>query len=216
MRPANTYTILAAALLLFAFSCRNNTASTATGKPNRFVNDSCDGCNLIYDGMPADLSWTDTLPDWSQSKKMIVSGKVFMPDGKTPAPDVIIYFYHTDSTGMYRPAPGQTQGKMHGAIRGWVKTNDKGEYKIFTNHPAPYPNSNIPAHIHPVVKEPGTNEYYIDELEFDEDTLLTKELRQKRENRGGSGICELVLDGKGYQYCRRDIVLGANIPGYPK
>jgi protocatechuate 3,4-dioxygenase beta subunit len=32
-------------------------------------------------------------------KRMIVSGQVFKPDGRTPAPGVIMYVYHTDDTG---------------------------------------------------------------------------------------------------------------------
>lgn len=57
--------------------------------------------------------------------------------------------------GYYQPGKGQTgQARRHGHLRGWMKTNQKGEYKFRTIKPAPYPNARIPAHIHPVIKEP--------------------------------------------------------------
>lgn len=136
-------------------------------------------------------------------------------DGKTPAPNIIIYYYQTDNNGYYSPSPNQDpKSKRHGHIRGWVKTDNEGRYAIYTIRPAPYPKANIPAHIHPVIKEPNMNEYYIDEFLFDDDPLLTDEERKKQEHRGGNGI--LMIENKnGLQVAERNIVLGLNIPNYP-
>ena len=80
--------------------------------------------------------------------------------------------------------------------------------------PASYPDAKIPAHIHPVIYEPGKNEYWIDEYLFDGDPFLTPQERKKQEKRGGSGI--IVLEElNGVLYGKRDIVLGRNIPDYP-
>jgi protocatechuate 3,4-dioxygenase beta subunit len=38
-----------------------------------------------------------------------------------------------------------------------------GHNRFYTLKPAAYPNAKIPATIHPVIKEPGLSEYYIDE-----------------------------------------------------
>ena len=49
-------------------------------------------------------------------------------------------------------------GRRHGYIRGWMKTNEKGQYRFYTLKPASYPNSTAVKHIHPTIKEPGKNE----------------------------------------------------------
>ena len=95
-----------------------------------------------------------------------------------------------------------------------MKTDEQGRYKFHSVKPAPYPGRNIPAHIHPIIKEPDKNEYYIDEIRFDDDPLLTKEERVKEEKRGGSGIIKHTKNQDGVWIGRRDVVLGLNIPNY--
>lgn len=91
---------------------------------------------------------------------------------------MVLYVYHTDQTGHYSKKGNETGlGKRHGYIRGWLKTNEHGGFKFYTLKPASYPQSKIPAHIHPTVKEPGINEYYIDDFLFDDDVFLTAEER---------------------------------------
>jgi protocatechuate 3,4-dioxygenase beta subunit len=108
------------------------------------------------------------------------------------------------------------KAKRHGHIRGWVKTDDSGKYSIYTIRPAPYPNSDIPAHIHTSIKEPDiANEYYIDEFVFDDDRLLTIEKRRTLENRGGSGVLRVLISDE-LQISEHNIILGLNIPNYPK
>ena len=143
-----------------------------------------------------------------------ISGIVYERDGKTPAKDVIIYVYHTDQTGHYTPG-SNAKGweKRNGRIRGWMKTDKNGFYSFYTLKPAPYPNAKIPAHIHIVIKEPDTNEYYIDEYLFEGDLNLTASEKQKQEKRGGSGIISLE-NKNGMQSGKRNIILGFNIPGY--
>ena len=108
------------------------------------------------------------------------------------------------------------RARRHGYIRGWVQSDEQGRYSIYTLRPASYPNSNIPAHIHVSVKEARFKyPYYIDAFEFDDDALLTKSERQQRSNRGGSGIVRVLQDGN-FQVATHNIILGLNIPHYPK
>jgi protocatechuate 3,4-dioxygenase beta subunit len=173
----------------------------------------CDGCELMYEGMPRKLSNTAYLPDWKTGgQRLIVQGIVYRKDKRTVAPNVIVYIYHTDSKGYYSPSAGQVNGKRHGHLRGWIKTGSDGKYIFYTTMPAPYPERNDPAHIHPIIKEPGIKEYYIDEYRFDNDPLLTPALRSKAENRGGNGIVKLSKNTAGIFLCKRDIILGQNIP----
>lgn len=206
------------AFLILAQACRSQSKTKPNAPPFTNVGGGCDGCEAIYDGMPNPelLTNVDTLPDYQLSgPKMLVYGTIYEKDGKTPAPNVIFYIYHTDQTGHYTASPGQIgAGRRHGAIRGWIKTNSSGTYYFYTLKPAPYPNASIPAHIHPIIKETGMNEYYIDEFLFAGDPFL-KNANKGAEDRGGNGIVTLAQKGDLFM-CKRDIILGLNIPNYPK
>ncbi|WP_420150820.1 intradiol ring-cleavage dioxygenase [Spirosoma sp.] len=183
------------------------------------VGGPCEGCEAIHESpVPFNkLEAVVKLPDatWDGKKPLGINGVVYKADGKTPAPNVIIYVYHTDQTGHYTTkADAKGWEKRHGSIRGWMRTNEKGEYKFVTLRPAPYPGHSDPAHIHVTIKEPGLPEYYIDEYVFDDDPLLTPEKQQKLDNRGGSGILKLKDVGNMYK-TERHIYLGKNIPNYP-
>jgi len=204
-------------LCLATTQCKQHPSAEAPAQTNYTnVGGGCDGCEAIYD-MPENPGWIDTLPDWHiPGIKLEVSGIIFQHDGKTPAPNVILYVYHTDTSGHYSAKAGATgYWARHGYIRGWMKTNARGEYKFYTNRPVAYPGTDLPAHIHPVIKEPDKNAYYISEYLFDDDPLLTDEKRKNEETRGGSGIVHPVNNRAGLWKCHRDIILGQNIPVYP-
>jgi len=183
---------------------------------NEIAGGGCDGCDLMYVGMPTNINSVDTCVDWrGKGQKLLLRGNVYKVDGKTPAPGIIVYYYHTDTTGHYAKKDNKPENQtVHGYIRGWVKTDSRGRYAIYTLRPAPYPDNNTPAHIHVVIKEPKLNEYYIDELVFDDDKLLTGQKRKALENRGGSGILSLLHSGD-LQVAEHNIILGLNIPNYP-
>lgn len=181
----------------------------------KLVGGGCDGCDLMFAGMPKQSGWETSLSLPAEpGEPMEISGTIFKPDGKAPAAGVILYVYHTNAKGLYEPAADQKVARKHGNLRGWMMTNEKGQYKFRSIKPAAYPNRRDPAHIHPVIKEQDKNEYYIDEYLFDDDPLLTAEERDKQEKRGGSGIVKLTKNQSGIWVGRRDIVLGKNIPNY--
>ncbi len=178
------------------------------------IGGGCDGCELYTEGMPTNLSWQTTMAQGEQGVKIHISGTIFKKDGKTPAANVILYLYQTDNDGYYKAAPNQTEGKRHGRLRGWVKTDDKGRYAFTTIRPASYPNTKFLAHIHPTIKEPNKNEYYIDDFVFTDDPNLTTSEKNKMPNRGGNGIVKLTKNTEGVWVGKRDLVLGLNIPNY--
>ena len=174
----------------------------------------CEGCEAIHESpVPfGNLSWTDTLPDFKEgSPGMRVYGRVYKPDEKTPAPGVVIYIYHTDQQGLYSRGDETKWGRRHGYLRGWVKSNQQGAYEFFTTRPAPYPDAQEPAHIHMTLKEPGKNEYYIDDIIFADTS--PEAFQKKQNNRGGSGVVN-VRKENGLELAERNIYLGKNIPGY--
>lgn len=192
-------------------------SSKPTEKNEVRVGGRCEGCEAIYESPVSfdKLNWQDTLADYNENgPKLHVSGTVYKSNGATPAPGVVLYFYHTDQTGVY-PKKGNEKGwaQRHGFLRGWVKTNEKGQYAFYTLKPVSYPKSTEPAHIHFIVKEPGKNEYYIDDIVFDDDPFLSGTHRQRFQNKGGSGILK-PLKQNGIFIARRDVVLGKNIEDY--
>lgn len=209
-------------LSVLLFGCKQKTAQpqqeTGTSK-NTFVGGGCEGCEAVFESpVPFDqLNETDTLPGFNEhGQRLLVEGIIYKRDGKTPAPGVVLYVYHTGTNGLYESRNGDSGwAKRHGYHRGWVKTNERGEFRFYTIKPAPYPDARIPAHIHPTVKEPVLNEYYIDEFVFDDDPLLVKSERDKMENRGGNGILKTTMVN-GMLVAKRNIILGLNIPHYPK
>lgn len=205
-------------LLLLFIACDGQTNKTIK-RSNKIVGGGCDGCELMHVGMPAKISSVETSPGWNEpGQKLIVTGTVFQLDGKTPASDVVIYYWQTDYTGHYTPRDDMDERtKRHGHIRGWVKTDAEGKYTIKTIRPAPYPDDVLPAHIHLSIKEPDVeNEYYTDEINFDDDKLLIPYKKiHPLENRGGSGVVRILLKDN-VQIAEHDIVLGLNIPDYPK
>ncbi len=195
----------------------NQTQSNSSTDKHKLVGGGCDGCELMFVGMPTNIKSVDTCVGWiEKGQKLLVTGTAFKLDGKTPAPNVVIYYWQTDNNGYYSPKNGMDEkAKRHGHIRGWVKTDENGKYSIYTIRPAPYPNENIPAHIHTSIKEPNIDsEYYIDEFVFDDDKLLVGAKRKALENRGGSGVLRVLISGE-LQIAEHNIILGLNIPNYP-
>ncbi len=210
-------------LLCYLTGCQGQVKSDSGAReanmdvPQKLVGGGCDGCEIMFTGMPANIKAVDTSAGWAEKgQKLLVTGTVHQLDGKTPAPDVIIYYWQTDNNGYYSPVGEMdTKARRHGHIRGWVKSDAQGKYSIYTIRPMPYPNERMPAHIHIAIKEPHlNNEYYIDEFVFDDDPLLTGEKRKLLENRGGSGVLRVLLKDS-LQIALHNIVLGLNIPNYP-
>lgn len=172
---------------------------------------------------PTSPQWKDTSPGWTQvGPKILLTGTIYQADGRTPASDVVLYYYQTDIDGRYRHRPDQSRsmppdelGRTHGWIRGWVKTGPDGRYAIYTVRPGAYPTNDEPAHIHATIKEPDLPEYYIDDFVFDDDPLLTTRVRLRMEQRCGSGILRLVRRDE-VLVGERDILLGQNVPGHPR
>jgi protocatechuate 3,4-dioxygenase beta subunit len=217
------FVLLAISAVISLAGCSQNNskqqAKKSTPQNEIKVGGRCEGCEAIYESYVSfdKLSYIDTLPDFNeQGPKIEISGVIYQPDGKTPAAGIILYVYHTDQAGLYSKRGNETGwGKRHGYIRGWMKTNEQGQYKFYTLVPASYPNSTNPKHIHPTIKEPGKTEYWIDEFVFDDDPLLPGKERNKTDPVGGSGVLKSTMKD-GMLRANRDIILGLNVADYPK
>lgn len=206
-------------LCLGLFSCNGQTPKKQTNE----LSDDFDKSQPFYYQIPKELASSDVSPAFDEKgQQILLTGTVFQRDGKTPASNVILYYYQTNANGVYatnereeRNMPKNQLGQTHGYIRGWLKTDEKGKYSIYTTKPGTYPSRDEPAHIHLTVKENNEQEiYYIDDFVFDDDRLLTTQRRMKMENRGGSGVIRFV-EKEDLWVGERNIILGLNIPDYP-
>lgn len=193
----------------------NLSKSSVKTDTTAIVGGGCEGCELMYLGIPEQIESENISIGWTDGKqKLIITGNVFQLDGETPAPNVVIYYWHTDENGLYS-STNATNATEHGKLRGWVKSDEKGNYTIKTSRPAAYPNETIPQHIHLSIKEPTLkNEYYAD-LYFDDDPLYA--IHQKKygkPDRAGTELLHVVLNNS-VQVARHNIILGMNIPDYP-
>lgn len=190
--------------------------TSATAQPREpVVGLPCDGCEAVFDGLPAaPASEARIAPAGEPGTPLRVEGTVLGPDGE-PRAGVVVYAYQTNAEGVYPRGPGDGAAARHGLLRGWAASDAQGRYAFDTIRPASYPGREIPAHIHLHVIERGCATYYIDDIVFTDDPLLTPERRPQYEHgRGGSGVVTPSPRGAG-ALAVRDIRLGAGIPGHP-
>lgn len=204
-----------AAVLILLAGCGNASAGPGSASPvqERVVGGPCEGCEAVFDGMPASLSSPARIaPPSEPGEALTVSGTVFGPDGKTRE-GVIVYAYQTNSGGVYPPAEASHR---HGRLRGWAVSGADGTYAFETIRPGSYPGSRNPAHIHMHVIERGCATYFIDDVVFTDDPFLTPGVqKQMSRGRGGRGITTPTRTDGRWRVVR-DIHLGMNIPDYPK
>lgn len=214
-----TAVILSAGFLFSFGACARAEAPTDARPRERVVGLPCEGCTAVFDGLPATLASNARIAPRSESGSALrILGTVFTKGGE-PAAGVIVYAYHTNSRGIY-PASDRLRGQAgsrHGLLRGWARTDAKGQYRFDTIRPAGYPGTDIPEHVHMHVIEVGRCTYYIDDIMFEDDPrLLPEKNRHMSPGRGGGGVVKPQKDASGTWTVTRDILLGEKIPGYPE
>jgi protocatechuate 3,4-dioxygenase, beta subunit len=136
-----------------------------------------------------------------------ISGIVYEADGKTPAPNTLIYLYHTDFEGYYGRKAGEHK---HGRHRGWMLTDKYGRYAFNTIKAAPYPENRWAAHIHMTVTTERMREDSIDSILFEGDRLISAQERERAGQKGGfNPIVTLTKGEGGLLYATRNIQLMA-------
>lgn len=118
---------------------------------------------------PARLTSVERIAPASESgTPFLVKGLVVDASGK-PAANAEVFAYHTDRTGLYA-APGAADPWR---LKGWAITDAQGRFELRTIRPGPYPNANIPAHVHVHVTTSccGRQER---EMVFEDDPLVNK------------------------------------------
>lgn len=167
--------------------------------------------NYFYDVDETTLKSADTITDFMlQAHKLKIMGTVFLPDGITPAKNVILLIQQADDTGLYTLITDAEKAYVKNRL--WVKTNNHGRYELFTfipgstNKPLTYPHELLPMHIHAMIKEPNKEAYALNTFLFDADPLVTKSCRKRLERKNIDSILELKTDGN-LQVVTKNIVL---------
>lgn len=206
--------LITAALLAAASACYAETRqpTAAPGEQSRTQLrqvPGCEGCEAAWERDPAKMTAQISLaPPGEPGEPLVLRGTVYEPDGKTPAPGVVLYIHQTNAAGVYGNGSNESEwSRRHGRLRGWLKTGSDGRYQVQTIKPGQYPNRSDPAHIHITVLEPGKDPYWIDDVVFAGEPGVDAAYRAERENRGGPGIVQLRRGSDGTWTAERDIIL---------
>lgn len=207
MLDRRLFLISSAALVVGTGACgaKSAPAQTKNVRPNLY---NCEGCEAVFEHNSATLYSDVDIARGEEGEAMILEGIVRLPDGKSPAPGVIIYLHQTNANGLYANGTNDNEwSRRHGRLRGWAVSDAQGRYRFRTIKPAPYPDMTMPAHIHLMIGEPNRRPYYIDDVVFDGEYKVDAKYRAAQEFRGGGGIVKLSRDGKGRWLAVRDITL---------
>lgn len=190
-------------------SVKKNDSNLKTQITSKKTNQKdCNWCGTFE--VPEDVSWRTIIPPKGEpGDKLIISGTVFLPDGETTAKDVIIYIHQTNNKGVY-PKKGNEKGngKYHGYLRGWMKTDSNGKYEFETIRPAPYSShEGEPAHIHYNIEGSNFPEYWLTGLWFSDDPRVNGYKGKIERNGGFSNIVTLTKDENNILMGTRNIIL---------
>ena len=135
---------------------------------------------------------------------LIVTGRVFDRDGKTPVKGASVYVYHTDAEGNYSRKGDESGGPR---IKGTLTTDAEGYYEFKTIKPGPYPGGGVAAHIHYVISL-DTVKKGVALLEFEGDKYI-KHTPTDEDRKNTFGTVRPLRKGEdGVWYCVKDIRMG--------
>lgn len=107
---------------------------------------------------------------------LIVRGRLFERDARTPVGRAVVFAYQTDRAGHY-DAPGHNGWRL----KGWARTDDEGRFTFATIRPGPYPGRQVAAHVHIGIEGPPGQRHLLPDLLFEGDPRLSaQELERSR------------------------------------
>ncbi|HSC27466.1 MAG TPA: hypothetical protein VLD67_09340, partial [Vicinamibacterales bacterium] len=146
---------------------------------------------------PAAIQTTARIaPESEPGTPLVIHGRAYGEDGRTPLAGAVIFAYHTDREGLYdRPEAGPHSWRL----RGWARTGSDGRFEFRTIRPGAYPSSRVAAHVHFTIFARDAR-YYGGELEFDDDDLIPARERAESTARGEFGSVRPVRRDGGTEH----------------
>jgi protocatechuate 3,4-dioxygenase beta subunit len=133
---------------------------------------------------PATLTSTARIAPTSEpGTPLVIHGRLFGADGRSPVRDATVFAYHTDRDGLYDKAGSPAHSWR---LKGWAKTDADGRFEFSTIRPGSYPSGNNPAHVHFTVFMADAR-YHAGELQFDDDPLIRASDRAREGESGAFG-----------------------------
>jgi protocatechuate 3,4-dioxygenase beta subunit len=125
---------------------------------------------------------------------LVIDGRVYQADGRTPAAGITVFAYQTDRTGVYDvPSAGTHSWRL----KGWAVTDGEGRFQFRTIRPASYPDATVPQHVHLHLEGPSVPRRWTTELEFDDDPKMTARQREESRQAGMFGGVRPVVKRDG-------------------
>ena len=123
-------------------------------------------------------------PEAEPGSPLVINGRVYQTDGRTPAAGITVFAYQTDRTGVYDvPSAGPHSWRL----KGWAISDTQGRFQFRTIRPASYPNASVPQHVHLHLEGPSLPRRWTTELEFDDDPKMTARQREASRQAGMFG-----------------------------
>ena len=141
---------------------------------------------------PAEIpNMAEIAPESEPGSGLFVRGRVFEPDGTTPARGVIVFAYQTGRDGLYA-RPGASDPWR---LKGWARTDDDGRFGFRTIRPGTYPSRSEPAHIHLTLESPRYGRQLGPALVFEDDPLVSERMTRESEQASPFGaVMRLTRD----------------------
>ena len=133
---------------------------------------------------------------------LVINGRVFKADGRTPAAGLTVFAYHTDANGVY-DVP--SNGPHSWRLKSWAVTDAEGRFTFQTIRPASYPNATVPQHVHLSFEGPGVPRRFSGEIEFDDDPKVTEQQRAASRAAGIFGPVRPVTKRNGVDHVETNI-----------
>jgi len=124
--------------------------------------------NEAQKSRPAQLTSTGRIaPATEPGTSLVIRGEIFKPDGRTPAPGVVVHAYHRDRDGFdFGP---NDRALTTWRLQGWVRTDANGRFEFRTIRPAPDHMGRDGAHVHFTLESQDLGRQWAPTLYFSDD-----------------------------------------------
>lgn len=166
-------------------------------------NSRTNGLIMIHSPAPAQISSRAQIAGKDEpGRRLVVHGRVFAPDARTPLEGITAYAYNTDAAGYY----GSDHKEYPPRLYGWMRTDAEGRFELHTIFPGHYPGMHVPAHVHFTLWGRNYPPQWVEELRFEGDPYISKEMLANAAQQGEfSSIRPLSVGKDGVLECSYNV-----------